>query len=164
MKLHLGVIDQPYTSWDGGKKAANPKRRGKKAPPPVKAKGSRQVSTAQVARWLEDRYHVMEVFYEADGGVADLLTESVRDAIEDVLMGAPPSADPFLAGTSEIQKRFKDFISSRAMETMGIPGVPTKAALMGVNSRKKLRRGPRRPSFRDTGLYQASFMAWVEGA
>jgi len=48
------------------------------------------------------------------------------------------------------------------METLGYPGVPTRAALMGVNSRLKKRRGKRRPSFRDTGLYQASFMAWVD--
>lgn len=162
MKLHLGVIDQPYTSYDGGKKAANPKRRGKKAKPPAPAKTSRQVSTAQVARWLEDRYHVMEVFYESDGGVADILADSVRDALEDILMGAPVGASPFLAGTSEIQARFKKFISSAAMESMGIPGVPTKAAMLGMQSRFKGKRGPRRPSFRDTGLYQASFMAWVD--
>ena len=158
--LHLGVIDQPYTSYDGGKKAANPKRRGKKAPVPAKA--PRTVTTAQVARWLEDRYHVMEIFYEVDGGVQDALRESVQDAMENVLMGAPVAANPFLEATSEIQKRFKQFISNRTMETLGIPGVPTLAALMGVNSRLKKRRGKRRPSFRDTGLYQASFMAWVD--
>jgi len=158
--LHLGVIDQPYTSYDGGKKAANPKRRGKKVVPATKAQ--RTVTTAQVARWLEDRYHVMEVFYEVDGGVQDALRESVLDAMENVLMGAPVGANPFLEATSEIQKRFKQFISNRTMETLGYPGVPTRAALMGVNSRLKKRRGKRRPSFRDTGLYQASFMAWVD--
>jgi len=158
--LHLGVIDQPYTSYDGGRKAANPKRRGKKAPP--KAKGVRTVTTAQVATWLEDRYHIMEVFYEADSGVLPLLRESVQDAMENVLMGAPVGANPFLEATSEIQARFKKFISNRTMETLGIPGVPTAAALRGVNSRMKKNRGPRRPSFRDTGLYQASFMAWVD--
>ena len=164
MKLHLGVIDIPYTSYDGGKKAANPKRRGKKAAAaPVKG-AARTVSTAQVARWLEDRYHVMEVFYEADGGLADLLTEAVRDAMEDVLMGAPPTATPWLAGTSEIQARFKAFLSNRVIETMGIPGVPTKAALAGYSSRRKknMAKGKRRPSFIDTGLYQSSFTAWVE--
>lgn len=158
--LHLGVIDQPYTSYDAGRKAANPKRRGKKAPPA--AKKSRVVTTAQVAQWLEDRYQVMEVFYESDGGVLPLLKESMDDAMENVLMGAPVDANPFLGATSEIQKRFKMFISNRTMETMGYPGVPTQAALMGVNSRLKMRRGARRPSFRDTGLYQASFMAWVD--
>jgi len=159
--LHLGVIEQPYTSYDGGRRAAQPARRGKKAPPPPAPK-TRQVTTAQVARWLEDRYHIMEVFYEVDGGGKAGLEESVQDAIENVLMGAPVAANPFLEATSEIQKRFKQFISNRTMETLGIPGVPTRAALMGVNSRLKKRRGKRRPSFRDTGLYQASFMAWVD--
>lgn len=159
LTLHLGVIDQPYTSYDGGRKAANPARRRK---PLVTGKAKRTVTTGQVARWLEDRYHVMEVFYEIDGGVHEALRESVADAMENVLMGAPVDANPFLGATSEIQKRFKQFISNRTMETLGIPGVPTRAALMGVNSRLKLRRGPRRPSFRDTGLYQASFMAWVD--
>lgn len=158
--LHLGVIDQPYTSWDGGKKAADPKRRGKAGPPPKKVRPP--VTTAMVARWLEDRYHVMEIFYEVDGGVQAALRESIEDAMESTLMGAPVGANPFLGATSEIQKRFKQFISKRTMETLGYPGVPTRAALMGVNSRLKKRRGKRRPSFRDTGLYQASFMAWVD--
>lgn len=159
--LHLGVIEQPYTSYDGGRRAARPARRRKKA---VEAapKAQRTVTTAQVARWLEDRYHIMEVFYEVDGGVKAALEESVQDAMENVLMGAPVAANPFLEATSEIQKRFKQFIANRTMETLGIPGVPTRAALMGVNIRLKKRRGKRRPSFRDTGLYQASFMAWVD--
>jgi len=161
MVLHLGVIDMPYTSYDGGKKAANPKRRGKKPLKPAKGK-SRTVTTAQVAGWLEDRYHVMEVFYESDGGVMDLLRESVEDAMENLLMGAPVGGNPFLEATSEIQSRFKKFISDQTMERMGIPGVPTQAALLGRSSRLKKGRGPRRPSFRDTGLYQSSFMAWVE--
>ena len=160
--LHLGVIEQPYTSYDGGRRAARPRRRGGTAIQSPK-RTSRSVSTAQVARWLEDRYHIMEIFYEEqNGGVIPLLKQSVRDALEDILMGAPVGANPFLPATSEIQARFKAFISDRTMEFMGIPGVPTAAALAGVNSRLKRRRGPRRPSFRDTGLYQASFIAWVD--
>lgn len=163
MRLHLGVIDLPYTSYTGGKKAADPKRRGKGAPP-VRGTRSRSVTTTQVAGWLEDRYHIMEVFYEADGGVQALLTESVNSAIENILMGAPGAADPFLEGTSEIQARFKAFLSNRVMEGMGIPGVPTQAAIDGIRSRRKKAsaKGARRPSFIDTGLYQSSFVAWVE--
>lgn len=158
--LHFGVIEQPYTSYDAGRKAADPKRRRAKAP--VVKHAARTVSTGQVAEWLEDRYHVMEVFYESDAGAMPLLKQSLQDALEDVLMGAPVGANPFLGATSEIQARFKQFISGRAMEMLGIPGVPTEAALMGVNHRLKRRRGPRRPSFRDTGLYEASFQAWVD--
>lgn len=158
--LHLGVIDQPYTSWDGGRKAANPKRRGKANASTKKVRPS--VTTAMVARWLEDRYHVMEIFYEVDGGVQAALRESLEKAMESTLMGLPVGANPFLRGTTEIQKRFKQFISNRTMETLGYPGVPTRAALMGTDTRLKKRRGNRRPSFRDSGMYMASFMAWVD--
>ncbi len=170
--LHLGVIDQPYTSYDGGRKAARP-RRGKK-PAPARASSSRVVTTGQVAEWLENRYHVMEVFFEVDGGVLPLLKESVQDAMEDMLMGAPVGASPFLGATSQIQERFKMFLSNRVMETLGIPGVPTRAAMEGISSRfksgrkgvlaprKRGAKGQPRPSFIDTGLYQASFTAWVD--
>ena len=56
----------------------------------------------------------------------------------------------------------KQFISSGEMEKLGYPGVPTKAALMGVNHRLKKKRGPRRVSFIDTGQYQANLTNWVE--
>lgn len=163
MKLILGVIDQPYTSWDGGKKAARPRKGTGKRTRATKAKkgGGRTVTTGDVAGWLEDRYHPMEVFFNVDGGCISALEESVQDAIEDVLMGAP-GGDPFGAATTGIEARFKAFLSNRVMETLGIPGVPTLAALEGRSSRFKRLRGPRRPSFIDTGLYQASFKAWVE--
>lgn len=174
MKLLLGVIDQPYTSWTGGKKAAAPGRRSKRAPAGRKGV-ARTVTTGDVAEWLEDRYHVMEVFFEDDGGVLALLEESVQDSIEDLLMGAPSDGNPFAAGTSTIESRFKRWLSNGSIERLGIPGVPTRAALMGISSRFKAGRngglvqrrgksvmGVRRPSFIDTGLYQASFKAWVE--
>jgi len=173
LTLHLGVIDMPYTSYDGGRKAANPKRRGKR-PVKASARKARTVTTAQVAGWLEDRYHVMEVFYENDGGVVELLNESVDLAMEGLLMGKRVEDNPFLEATSEIQSRFKQFLSSGEIETLGIADVPTKAAKEGISSRFKLGRrggwikrkasefGVRRPSFIDTGLYQSSFMAWVE--
>jgi hypothetical protein len=51
------------------------------------------------------------------------------------------------------------------IESMGLRGVPTKAALKGINHRLRhpyRKSNPRRPSFVDTGLYVASFRAWME--
>ena len=79
------------------------------------------------------------------------------------MMGAPVDAgSPFAAGESQIENRFKQFLSLREVEKLGIPGVPTKAALAGVSHRFKGKKGGRRPSFIDTGLYQASFKAWID--
>jgi len=51
----------------------------------------------------------------------------------------------------------------KEVEKLGIPGVPTKAALRGVNHRLKhpYRRRGARPSFVDTSLYMSSFKAWA---
>lgn len=139
--LHLGVIDVPYTGR------------------------TRSVTTGDVAGWLEDRYHVMEVFYhQHDAFVARSLEKSLAGTMESLLMGAPATIDPFGAGTSAIEDRFKRFLSQREMERLGVPGVPTGAALRGVSHRTKsgyTRGRKRRPSFIDTGQYQADFKAWV---
>jgi hypothetical protein len=73
--------------------------------------------------------------------------------------------DPWARGMGKIEQRFRDFISLREVERVGIPGVPTKAALRGISHRllhPYARSNQRRPSFRDTGLYMNSFRAWVD--
>jgi hypothetical protein len=120
-------------------------------------------STGDVALILESKYHIMETFYNANkSAIMKDLEESVKGKLEDILMGAPPDGNPFLQGTSAIADSFKKFLSSGRIESMGIKGVPTQAALKGINHRLKSGVGPRRPSFIDTGLYQASFTAWVD--
>ena len=123
-------------------------------------------STGDVAEWLETKYGVMQAFFNAhEQDIANALEDSVKDTLENLLMGAPPDMNAFGAGTSRIEEMFKDFISSQQAEQVGIPGTPTAAALKGVNHRLKhpyAKSNPRRPSFRDTGLYQTSFKCWVE--
>jgi hypothetical protein len=140
--LHLGVIDLPYT--------------GKK----------RSVTTGDVAGFLENKYHVMEVFaIHNETYIANKLEKSLVGTMESLLMGAPATLDPFGAGASQIEDKFKSFLSTRAVEKVGIAGVPTGAALSGVSRRHKsgfTRGRKRRPSFIDTGLYQSSFKAWVD--
>jgi hypothetical protein len=126
------------------------------------ANHSRSVTTADVARFLEDRYGVMHAFFRVHGeDVAKAIESGLIGALENLMMGA--STDPWGRGMQAIERQFRDFILSREVERVGIAGVPTKAALMGVNHRFKhpYARRARRPSFRDTGLYTNSFRAWV---
>jgi hypothetical protein len=150
LTLHLGVIDVPYSEFRVGRRR------------PLKNSSK---TTGDVAEILEDKYHVMEIFAaENEQFIADALADGLEGALESLLMGAPPSLDPFGTGTSKIDGRFKEFLSLQEIEKLGYPGVPTQAALRGVNHRLKrpyLRSNPRRPSFIDTGLYQASEKSWV---
>ena len=137
MTLHLGVMDVPYAT--GG------------------------ITTAGVAQILEDKYGVMDGFvflYEPE--IHDALDDSVAGAIESLMAGAPPDIDPFGSGTSKIEKLFRDYLDKEETNLIGATGVPTAAALAGKSKRFKRNSGPPRPSFIDTGLYQASFKAWVD--
>jgi len=149
--LHLGVADQPYSE---------------PAPKDVNSTVKGAPTTGDVAQWLEDKYGVMQAFYTAhEQDIADSLSESVGDTMEALLMGAPTTMDAFGAANSRIEEMFKDFLSSGQAEQVGIEGAPTGAALRGVNHRLKhpyAKENPRRKSFIDTGLYQASFKAWCD--
>ena len=152
--LHLGVIDLPYVEVP-----AKPSRRRKKP------KGSRSMTTGDVAEILEHRYHVMELFWQLheQENVIDL-EESLAGSIEGFIMGAPVSLDPFGSATSKIEDRFKQMLSTRELDSLGFPGIPTAAAQRGVNHRLKrpYKKRAARPSFIDRGLYQSSFKSWVE--
>lgn len=138
--LHLGVLVIPY----GGK--------------------SKGTTTGDVAEFLEARYHLMETYWRLKGDKhAKQIANGIARAIEANIVGL--KADPYGKAMGQIENGFKDFISARTVERVGILGVPTEAALKGVSHRKAhpyAKVNPRRPSFRDTGLYQSSFKAWVE--
>jgi hypothetical protein len=137
--LHLGVVDVPYQA--GGE------------------------TTGDVAEILEAHYHLIEVFTEELG--LDLISSAVGHAVDnsirDMFSGAPAAgAHPAQDAFGEIEASFRLAIDQREFDGI-IPGVPTGAALRGVNHRFKrpyLKTNPERPSFRDTGLYQASFKVW----
>jgi hypothetical protein len=141
VKLHLGVVDVPYTA--GGE------------------------TTYEVANHLEKKYHVMELFVEDVGvdHIARAFEESAKVVIEDTLSGAPPR-DLSLTYEAEqdLEVAFRKFIDQKQLDFVE-PGVPTEASLKGVNHRLKhpyAKGNPTRPSFRDTGLYQTSFKVWTE--
>ncbi len=162
--LHLGVIDIPYVEpAPAPKKVAKAGRR----PRPHKAHSAKygHVTTGDVASFLENRYHVMELFWELhQDAIADDFANSISGSIETFLMGGPANLDVMGSATSQLEDRFKQMLSMRELDSLGYPGIPTEAAKAGVSHRHKSgftkNRTPR-PSFIDTGLFQASFKAWV---
>lgn len=154
--LHLGVLDQPYRAV--GYAARMLKKNGKPNVP-------RAITTGDVAQILEDKYGIMQRFADVhwNDTFAPALENSVQGALEALMMGQV--VDPWGSATQKIEARFRDFINSKEAERVAIPGTPTMAAIMGVNHRLKhpySRKNPRRPSFRDTGLYVTSFRSWVD--
>lgn len=148
--LHLGVIELPYShAADQGKSKSG------------KSKAS---TTGDVAEILENKYHVMEHFFELHfDEIVKALEGSITGSLESLLMGGPPTLDPNGTGTNEIMKLFQTFLESKEMDGLGYPGVPTAASIKGVSHRFKNRRGtPGRPSFVDTGLFESAFRAWVD--
>lgn len=140
--LHIGVLDQPYRSASSGVAS---------------------ISTGAVAEILEAKYGLFSAFYRTyERRIADGIADSMKGALEALMMGQ--AIDPWGASMQQIQRDFRDFISSKEAEKSGIPGTPTKAALRGVNhrlARPYARSNPRRPSFLDTGLLMASGRAWI---
>jgi hypothetical protein len=138
MRLVLGVADIAYSGEEGA------------------------VTTGDVAGWLEADYHVMETFYEEyQYRIGQWLADAIADQIQDIADGAPPPGDPFTDGTQKIERAFRQFLSRGEIEAIN-PDTPTQAALEGRSKRRKRTRGPRRPSFIDTGTYSAAFRAWIE--
>lgn len=147
--LVLGVNDIPYT--DSGE----------------------TTTTGDVAEILEGKYGVMQHFFDLHKQeIGNLLAQQLAHGMESIALGAPITFNVYGGATSEIENKFKQFLSLREMDKLGIPGVPTKASLMGKSSRKKKSKerkgrgrsasGTTRPSFIDTGTYQANMRAEIK--
>lgn len=159
--LHLGVIDVPYVEGETKPKQRARVKKNRKAPKPEREHNN--ATTGDVAEILEEKYHVMEIFWQLHGQEgADALTEGLVGQMENVLSGAPLTGDPFGEAESTIDHLFKKFLSEGEMDKLGYPGVPTQAALKGVNPRLKKKRGAPRPSFIASGLYEASAKCEVD--
>lgn len=162
MKLVLGVVDIPYA----GPAVTTPKvskaRKGK-ASKPRKPSIAGTATTGSVAEALEAKYHIMQHFAERHGAfIEQQLVASVEAAIHSLSMGGPADIVPTAEAEGKIQEKFRVFLDTEEMAQTGEPGVPTKAALEGISSRLKSGRGPRRPSFIDTHMYQDSMKVWTE--
>jgi hypothetical protein len=161
--LHLGVIDQMYRTpgpgWRGRRGKGRRRRRAQI--------GAR--TTFEVATILEHRYGVMRHFFEAHTEeIGQMIADAYAGSLETSLMRHDATQESALrlvgTGMGKVKTLFNTFLDREEMAKLGVPGVPTQAALHGVSHRFKhpyARRG-RRPSFIDTGLYESSFMAWVD--
>lgn len=137
VKVCLGVVDMPYDYGDTSK------------------------TTFDVAEALEDRYQLFSHFFDTHrSAIIREVGETVAYAlINHVQYGAPLGGSELL---EETMKQFNDFLITEEMAGLSVDGVPTQAALEGVNSRLKIERGERRPSFIDGGLFKSSFIAWID--
>ena len=165
--LRLGVLDIPYQA-----QGVTPER-GRRRPRTgtVTRQRARPASTTtgDVAQMLEAKYSLFSMFSVFRGrDITDALEEAMRGKLETLLMGGPgavPGGPLFGEGElSAIESAFREFLDRREMDGR-VPGVPTQAALAGVNhrlARPYARGNPARPSFIDTGQLQASFRAWID--
>ena len=122
----------------------------------------RASTTGDIAEILEDKYGIMEFFwnrYQKD--IMSAMEEGLEEAFTSFLMGAPLEANAFAAGEAVTEDLFRKFLIHQGMD-YEINVVPTAASIKGVNHRMKIKRGPPRPSFIDTGLYESSFKCWVD--
>jgi hypothetical protein len=148
--LILGVNDIPYDDADGK-------------------------TTGDVAEILEEEYGIMQYFYDKNSeDIADNMANAMTGALEDLLSGKPMGKPPLQQACSDIESRFRKFLDNQEMD--GKPGVPTMASIEGISHRLKnkkingkkikqkvkIKDRPGRPSFIDTGLYQACFAVSVD--
>ena len=160
--LSLGVYDVPYADADNSAPASSKPRKGRA---PKRLRRTKTTSTGDVAEILETKYGIMQAFFDYyQEKITAKLESDIAAQIENLFLGAPPAPNPFAGLESFVKSCFSDFLSLRQVEMVGLKGVPTQAALSGVNHRMKhpyAKRGPR-PSFIDTGLYENSFVAEVK--
>lgn len=162
MRLILGVLDVAYSE---------------PSPYATKQGPQKETTTGYVAEILEKNYGVMATFFELyRDKIAGILADSVAASIQDLINGGPIKS-PTFGGEQKIESLFREFIYSNTMQKIldaagqssgvggivGVGGVVSKAAQRGVSNRKmkpNAKRAPR-PAFVDSGLYVASFRAWV---
>lgn len=136
--LHLGVTEIPYSHQTGK-------------------------NTGDIAEILEDKYHVIETFYDLHGAfIQDAVERSTAGALENLLLGGPGTLSFSAEAESEIENEFRTWLVARGMDYQ-VVGVPTKASLAGFSHRFKHPGGQRgsRPSFIDTGMYVTTYHVWT---
>ena len=155
LKLHLGITDIPYSQ------ALAQQSSGKRAI----SHATSSTTTGDVAEYLEARYSIMHHFWELHGHeAAEAITEIMQGKLESLMMGGPASDELFSdSDFAPVEQMFRDMLDNKELDGK-VNGVPTLASLAGVNHRLRhpySSSNPVRPSFVDSGLYQASFKAWI---
>lgn len=136
MRLRLGVLDIPEPQGN---------------------------TTFGVGKILEDKYGLFSAFVENnDQFIADAIADDAAASLETFLLSGQLPDEMLPEASGKISQRMKEFLSLQEVEKLGLPGVPTKAALQGRSIRLKQKRGSRRPSFIDSGVLEASLKAWID--
>jgi hypothetical protein len=148
--LNLGVLEVAYSTAHTGDMAKNS-----------------QTTTFEVATKLEEKYHVMETFYNSrKEKIAGFLADNMAHAIQDMVSGHRTSATH--GAEQKIEASFRSFLDSNEMQRMQIAltGAPiSAAATRGVSHRKKhpyAMKNKERPAFIDTGTYRSAFRCVIK--
>jgi hypothetical protein len=122
------------------------------------------MTTFEVAKILEDKYHIVELFQVMEKErINELAGDIITDAIEGIEKFTRHRWKKRTKAMEGIESRFRANLVGRKFD--GNPGIPTLAAQRGVshlNQHPYANRGGSRPSFVDTGMYKQSFRAWLE--
>lgn len=157
MKLKLGVIVVPEPSEFGDEK-----------------------TTYDIGMILEKKYKFFTNFYKFhEKNIKEDIEKGVQEALEVLIVTKKSNSG--IGGLKNIDQKITDrlhkFVTNREIETMGIKGVPTEAALLGLTLRTKSGKvidkvtkgmkykeiiGDRRPSFIYSGVFEKSLIAWIE--
>lgn len=151
--FNLGVTNKPYPYTTRLRHVMGRQRR-LRAPK----------TTVEVMEILEAKYGVIDAFYTSKKPQIDrICLRYLKADLDHQMRGGDPSKNPLVGAMAEIEELFVKFLDKRQVEKLGISGVPTQAALEGVQHKRGRKTfGNRRPSFVDTGLYKDSFRAWVD--
>jgi hypothetical protein len=156
--LHMGFINTPYTV----EAKSAPVRVSKREEARKRRRGfSRTMTAERVSKILEEKYNIVETFSEVyEQEIHSLLHDGFREVAEHMINNRKGETrakmknlmKPF---TNQVQNMFKSFIDNEEMNGM-VPGVPTAVSIKGRKGRKP------GPSFVRTGVYKASFRAWIK--
>ena len=160
--LHMGFINTPYTA----EAMEAPVRASKLEERRKRRRGfSRTMTADKLSKILERKYGIVETFSEVyKEEINALIHNGFREVAEHTIQNRGGATRAKMKNlmkphTDQIQNLFKTFIDDEEMNGM-IPGVPTDAS-----KGKRRKRGistRQRPSFSRTGIYKASFRAWVK--
>jgi hypothetical protein len=166
ISLHFGFINTPYTRETIARPFTSAKMEAKRH---RKRGFSRTMTAEKVAGILEAKYNVVEMFNEIhEEEIKNIMHEGFKEVAERMISergGQTRSSMKNLMrpATKRIENMFRQFLDHEEMNGM-IEGVPTDAAKGGkLRGRGKItKRGKQRASFVNTGIYKASFRAWVK--
>jgi hypothetical protein len=175
LHLHLGVTDIAYQKPATTRAAPRIGKTGKLHAGSAKRLArqyqrsgvSRETeTTGDVAELLEAKYKIYTSFYlRYRDEIGALFAASMENALVNLMAGAPPANNPYAEAEGKVEELFQRYIEREEM--VGTPGVPTKAALKGINMRLGhpfSKNNPRRPSFIRSGLWLSTVKVWVDGS